>query len=305
MNVQIRNVLVPTDFSELGNNALRAAIDICRRNQATLHLIHVVESRYIITEPGGELSLPSIVSQIDADARAMLYNMYESVIRVAGIAVQIHMPTGIPFDEICKSADEMPIDMIIMGAHGASGFREYFIGTTAYNVIRNTTKPVLTIPHSFTGSGFERILFPVRPVPGVKDKFEFLHSILDEKTVKEIHVAVLAEDGHHDELLSNKDELYDVVKFMKQHHLPHKKDVYYCKNYAEKVLELAAMQPCDLIVINATLDYKWTQFFIGPYTQQVVNHSRMPVLCYRNAVNVPLELQREKERQFVQRFSGL
>jgi len=38
-----------------------------------------------------------------------------------------------------------------------------------------------------------------------------------------------------------------------------------------------------LIVINASLDYKWRQFFIGPYTQQVINHAKVPVLSIRTS----------------------
>ena len=55
-----------------------------------------------------------------------------------------------------------------------------------------------------------------------------------------------------------------------------------CKNYAKKVLELAKKEKVDLIVINASLDYKWRQFFVGPYAQQVVNHAQVPVLSIRS-----------------------
>lgn len=305
MKNKIQNILVPTDFSESGNNALQIAVDICKKNRGTLHLLHVVESRYIITAPEPGISLPSIVNEIDADARTRLYNTYESLMRTHGISVQIHMPTGIPYDEICKAAEEMPIDLIVMGTHGASGFREFFMGTTAYSVIKNTIKPVLTIPYNYLKSGFEKVLFPVRSVPGLKEKFDFLLPVLEKQAIKEIYVAVLAKEGRHEELFDNKDELYDIVRFLKHNHIPHTKELHCCKNFADKVIELSELHSADLIVINATLDYKWTQFFVGPYTQQVVNHSRIPVLSHRSGVNVPLEVKKDKEKDFVKKTSGM
>src|SRR5215204_1265739 len=123
MEGTFQNILVATDFSEAGSNILNIAVQLCRQNEAVLHLIHVKENRYIISNPLPGVALTDIVSEIDRDARTRLYNIYESLIRDEKIRVQIHMPTGIPFDEICKASVEMPIDLIILGTHGTSGAR--------------------------------------------------------------------------------------------------------------------------------------------------------------------------------------
>ena len=47
MNYQLKNILVPTDFSACANNALRVAIGMAKRHNATIHLLHVVETAYI------------------------------------------------------------------------------------------------------------------------------------------------------------------------------------------------------------------------------------------------------------------
>ncbi len=301
----LQNILVATDFSKTGNHALEIAVELCQKNEAVLHLLHVVESRYIIASPGPEISLPDIASEIDSEARTKLYNIYETIMRSSGIAVQIHMPTGIPYDEICKAADEMPIDLIIIGKHGASGFRDFFMGTTAYSVIKNTTKPVLTIPESYAKSGFEKILFPVRPKQEIKEKFDYMKPFLPSTNSGEIHIAVLAKDSMEEDLLGNKDKLYDILCFLKENHIQHTKEFYTCDNFAAKVLELASLQAADLIVINASLDYKWTQFFVGPYTQQVVNHAKVPVLSFRQAINVPKEIQKEEDAAFLKKANSL
>jgi nucleotide-binding universal stress UspA family protein len=52
----INKVLVPIDFSPVSLNALETAIAICKRQLATLTLIHVVENTYVLFPPeAGEL----------------------------------------------------------------------------------------------------------------------------------------------------------------------------------------------------------------------------------------------------------
>ncbi len=305
MKAKLKNILFPTDFSEQNKSALNIAINLCKKNNAVLHLFHVVENRYIINSPQSSTSLHTIANEIDSDARSNLYSIYDSLINIQGIAVQIYMPTGIPYDEICKAAEEMPIDLIIIGTHGASGCRKFFMGTTAYNVIKNTTKPVLTMPGNYNKKVFQKILFPVRPVANVKEKLDFLLPLIDEKKLTGLHVAILRDDKPQEEKIDAGEELYSVMQLLEEGSFEHNEEIYYCENFADKVLELAERQAADIIVINATLDYKWTYFFVGPYTQQIVNHSRVPVLSYRNALNVPAEIQKEEQREFLKKTTVL
>lgn len=293
---------MPTDFSASANNALTIAVALCKKHNAVLHLLHVKESRYIIATPGTDVSLPSLAQEIDTDARENLYNAYESVMRT-GIGVQIHMPTGIPYDEICKSADAMPIDLIVMGMHGISGPREFFTGTTAYNVIKNSTRPVLTIPDHFNKECFGNVLFPVRTIPGVKEKFDYLLPLLLRNAGAQLHIAVVqhtAEESCIDTVTLN-----DIFTSLEQNSITSSYSINKCNNIAEQVLHLAKTYRADLIAINATLDYKNTQFFIGPYTQQIISHAHVPVLSFRQAIDVATEIRKNEDKKLVRSISGL
>ena len=67
-----------------------------------------------------------------------------------------------------------------------------------------------------------------------------------------------------------------------------------CSNIAEKVLQVAAQRNDDIIIINATLDAEWYKFFSGSYTQQIVNHSKIPVLSVKPALTPESEQERAK-----------
>ncbi len=57
----------------------------------------------------------------------------------------------------------------------------------------------------------------------------------------------------------------------------------YGKNIAEEVLDKADKSTPDLLVVSSTVDVANKQFFIGPFSQRIINHARIPVLCVFNA----------------------
>ena len=277
MEGKIKNILAATDFSETGNNAVMVAIEICKQHNAVLHLFHVVENRYIfaVAEPGLDAS---VINEIDQEARSQLYNMYERILGDHQVMVRIHMPIGTPFNEICKAATEIPIDLIVMGSRGASGLKEFLIGTTAVSVIKNTNIPVLTVPANFDKTNFTRILFPIRFVKGIKEKYRITQFFIKRDSI--INIAVLCKEGKEEQLLDCRDVLSDILLSLKNCRVTHTIEMCPCSNIASKVLELSQTYSSDLVVINATLDHSWADFLHGSYTQQVVNHSAIAVLSF-------------------------
>ncbi|NJO91883.1 MAG: universal stress protein [Chloroflexia bacterium] len=58
-------------------------------------------------------------------------------------------------------------------------------------------------------------------------------------------------------------------------------NLYLAKDFPQKVIETSVVDDADLIVITANLDYDLKAFFMGPFSQQIVNHSHRPVLSIR------------------------
>jgi len=284
MQEHFRNILVATDFSPSCKDAIDTAIALCKKHQAALHLMHVVENRYLLPEDKLEVPVPAIRNEIDQASRSQLYNLYELIVRNHHISVQIHMPTGIPFDEICRAETEIPIDLIVMGKHGLSGSRDSFIGTTTYNVVKNSTRPVLIIPDGSGTTDFKRVLFPVRSGQRIFAKYELVNALLKGGPLV-FQVAVCRAD-EKESPGSYGHELGKMINSMIGKGISCSKEIYICSDFAAKVLEVSNSFSADLIAINASLDYKWSQFFLGPFTQHVVNQARVPVLCFRSAVDI-------------------
>ena len=225
---RIQRIVFPTDFSAEASGALRVAAAFCKRHDAELNVLHVIEV------------------QNHEDSTELLNQLEKKLVNDYGIRVSTHVSRGIAFTEICSFLADEKIDLVIMGSHGAGGVKEFFIGNTAYNVIKNSPVTVLTIPPNFEGE-FNRVLFSSKPVNGILEKFELLQP-LENQPGFTMHIAELQSAG---ELLALSHEL-----------------------------------AVDLIAINATLVLKQDRCFIDPFTRQIVNHARVPVLSYRNGTKL-------------------
>jgi len=280
MNISITNILLPTDFSDLAGNALITAVEMCKRHNACLHVMHVVENRILVAPPEANVPVFYVLPEMETDGRKKLTALCEKIKKKHKIKVQSHIGFGNPADAVRDKAIELGSQLIIMGTHGASGFRELFIGSTAYSLIKNTTIPVLTVPGKKKVKEFKKILFPIRAATGIMEKYDFIQPVV-EKNKAELIILGLSLSSEIFSIDDRKKELLQLGISLGVNSTTFRSEFQVCKNYAKKVLEVSRKEKVDLIVINATLDYTWSQFFIGPYAQQIVNHAKVPVLSIR------------------------
>ncbi|MGB4844434.1 MAG: universal stress protein [Ferruginibacter sp.] len=296
----IKNILAATDFSELAANAIEVAIAECKRQQAALHILHVVENRLMIAPPEANMASVYVLPQMEGDGNEKLNKLAASIKDRHNIIVKTYLEFGNPADAIRDKAIELKCDLIVLGTHGASGFRNLFIGSTAYNVIKNTTIPVLTIPGKIKIKDFKKILFPIRAANGIMEKYGFIKPVI-KKNEAELIILGLSLSTEIFDIDDRKTELLKLGQSLGLNSTAFKSTFHVCKNYAKKVLEISRKEKADLIVINATLDYTWNQFFIGPYAQQIINHAKVPVLSIRTPDPVgPVKQPLKKDKTGVQ-----
>ena len=145
--IALKNVLVATDFGEPGEAALRHGVELARRFDAVLHVLHVVED--VVARPGalpGALvDVAPLQSALEDSARASLATLLPEPDRSAVHArLQIAVSNS-PAHAILEYADHARIDMIIVGTHGRHGLARFFLGSVAEHVSRAAACPVLTV----------------------------------------------------------------------------------------------------------------------------------------------------------------
>lgn len=141
----VREILVPTDFSENAAIALPTALEWAEREGATVHLLHVLEAAPILGEFGtAGAAIPHILQDREAAARRQLAELRRSI-PLPGDRVRLSIAHGLPSQEIVDYAAAQHVDMIVMATHGHTGLRHLFLGSCAERVVRQAPCPVLTI----------------------------------------------------------------------------------------------------------------------------------------------------------------
>ncbi len=145
MGIEIKNILVPTDFSETSDKALEWAIEIAKPRNAEIHIIHVLEPiAYPVEWLEGFSGMEALEDTIAANARKALEKL-ASRVRDAGIPVQTSLVFGYPPEAIMSYVKEHDTSMICMGSHKRSGLEKLIIGSTTEKVVRQAPCPVLVI----------------------------------------------------------------------------------------------------------------------------------------------------------------
>ena len=139
-----RRIVVPIDFSEFGQAALRAARRIAV-DEGEYHLLHAVEE---IVPPGVYgLEYPSyheLSAEIEKNARAEMESMVSSEIGEGG-RFRVVVRTGYAPSVITSYAEEVDADLIVTSSHGRSGFERWLLGSVAEQVVRTAEGAVLTV----------------------------------------------------------------------------------------------------------------------------------------------------------------
>lgn len=146
--IDLRKILVPTDFSPPSANALRYAAAFAAKFGAQVLLLHVVPDLALFLPEAASVS-PPIVPALDqtvAAARASLERLAAEP-RAAGLTVHVEVREGPPFQEILAAARERDVDLIVLGTHGHGGLAHVLLGSVAEKVVRKAPCPVLTVHH--------------------------------------------------------------------------------------------------------------------------------------------------------------
>ncbi|MEE9605695.1 MAG: universal stress protein [Candidatus Scalindua sp.] len=148
--IKLQKILCPIDFSENSLEALRYAAHTALKENATVYLIHIVDSRvYDYGGPIYEPVMPAMKPVIDQASKDQLTDkLLEKVPKEIEGRVETVVSFGVPFVEIIKAARDYDIDLIIMGTHGRSGISHMLIGSVAEKVVRKAPCPVLTVRSS-------------------------------------------------------------------------------------------------------------------------------------------------------------
>jgi universal stress protein A len=138
-------ILVPTDFSEYSDKALRQALDIAKQYNGKVYLFHVVGQllRVAIDYAIPEDDMRTLGDLQVASARDMLQAQLDKFPAAKEVDVTVDVARGNPAEAILEEERKREIDLIVIASLGTTGLAKYFIGGVARNVLKGAKAPVL------------------------------------------------------------------------------------------------------------------------------------------------------------------
>jgi nucleotide-binding universal stress UspA family protein len=140
--VQVRTILVPTDFSSCASAAFEHAVEFARRFDAKILLLHVM--------PNLARALPDLhplpAEWVETARKEARERLAKDAGSIKELAVQTELREGAPHDGILAAAAAAKADMIVIGTHGRSGFTRMMLGSVAERVVRSSPIPVYMVP---------------------------------------------------------------------------------------------------------------------------------------------------------------
>jgi nucleotide-binding universal stress UspA family protein len=140
--ISLRSVLWATDLSSCSEKALHHATDVARHFGAKLYLMHVVSSL------GFTLAGPdSTVYACDVAVRDLRSLERDLLVQgaIAGVEHEVIVADGDVWESIGGVSLQKKVGLIVIGTHSRTGFARLVLGSTAEEIFRKASCPVLTV----------------------------------------------------------------------------------------------------------------------------------------------------------------
>ncbi len=192
--------------------------------------------------------------------------------------IEYKIRSGKVYKEVVHQARYQDASLIVTGAHGVSGFEEFFLGSNALRIVSASDQPVLTVDESFTGEFFQRMLLPIDLTHESRQKVPFTADL-----ARAIHaeVEVLGLIPYSDAAVEHKIKVYSqqAADHLTQKGVTNTLEFEQGRRVADLVLDHARLMGADLISIMSEKESGAIAPMLGGDAHKVVNHSPVSVLC--------------------------
>ncbi|SHF91165.1 Nucleotide-binding universal stress protein, UspA family [Flavobacterium micromati] len=273
----MKRILVPIDFSQYAENALKTAAIIARKNNSEIFILHLLELPSQMQDALSDgNSIPEVMLFIKKANEKITKITEQSYLDDVIIHVMVRFEKA--FSGILAFVENNQIDLIVMGSHGTSGIEDILIGSNAEKVVRLSNIPVLVIkknPDSFKPDNF---VFASDFSKEIKKPFKKMLRFVEIFDAKLYLVMICSPNSFKTTLESEK----TMNKFVKKHNIKnHSLHIFNDTNIENGIINFAQHVNADLIGICTHGRTGLAHFFNGSISEDIVNHSSKPVITFR------------------------
>ena len=279
----MKKILVPTDFSKPAQIAATVAADIARKSGAELTFLHVIEEA-----TGNSLNVEGQVNvEGDWEERLFTLKLIEKAKKqmtklvedpkLEGVRVKQALRIGSPYHGMNAIITEKKVDLVVMGTAGRSDLEQMIIGSNTEKVVRLSNCPVLTVHEKPASKNFKDIVYATS-----MEKDEEVFSRVVRTTQKlynsTVHLVRINTPGNFQRDVVVKKYMEDFAKKLQL--TDYTINVFNDVSEEEGIIYFADSIDADLIAMATHGRTGFAHVLAGSIAEEVVSHSRRPVLTF-------------------------
>ncbi|MBW6491409.1 MAG: universal stress protein [Lentimicrobium sp.] len=270
----MKEIIVAIDFSKGSIHALDYAIAFANQMKSNIMMVWVdskASQDFAFSAETNEFRDEAVKSMED------ILKSRKSVLKNGKLSYKLR--TGKVYQEIANQAKINEASLIIAGTHGVTGYEEFWIGSNAYRIVSYAPCPVITVRYDFhmKEDRIKSIVLPIDSTTDTRQKVPFAVHVA-KAFGADIHVLALYTTSL--KTVQRKVDNYarQVQKFISDEGINHYIESVQADNITNASINYANKVNADLIAIMTEQETTASNILLGPYAQQMVNYSPVPVL---------------------------
>lgn len=272
----MKTIIVPVDFSEQSENALKAAVSLAKKQKSEILVLHMLElNEAMITSSEGFHPEQTVflLKLAEKRMRDFLNKEYLKGVKITPVIKHFKV-----FGEVNAIAEKHHADLIIMGSHGSDGLKEIFVGSNAEKVVRHSDIPVLVVKSELPDFKIENFVFACNFKSESLSAFQKARDFAKKLGAK-FHMLYINTPG--DDFLSNNDAQEKINKYLEMAGAGQEVTIYNDYSVEKGVLNFSESINADLIGIPTHGRKGLSHFFMGSIGEDITNHSKVPVITFK------------------------
>ncbi|MEI8046138.1 MAG: universal stress protein [Bacteroidota bacterium] len=279
----MKDIVVAVDFSKGSIHALEYAIGLANLAQANITMV------WVDNLSGNEIDSVSASKELRNEAKGNFDDLLAAYKeKLTGGKLTAKIRKGRVYQELANYVKQCECAMVVVGAHGSSGFEEYWIGTNAFRIASSIPSPVVTVKFNYDiKRGYRKILLPVYHTAQTLQKVSVTAELALE-TGADINILALNSSGLKSMQRVLDSNVANVKKYLDKIGVNYIVDSINTENLAADIIMHARMVDADMVAIMSDIQDPANSVLLGPFAQQLVNYSPIPVLTVHPKNNFTL-----------------
>lgn len=270
----MKKILVPTDFSAFGKIAENTAISIAEKSKASIEFMHLMDiPKYLNQSATANTQLPEELKSKIGNAHQYMNDLVHRVEKL-GLNAKSYITETTGIEVIKNHIDHHNIDLVVMGSHGVSGFREAFLGSNTQRVLRTVATPVLVVKHELP-SKINNIVFASTFKEDVHSAFLKILSIAKIYEAN-IHLLYVNMPYNFEDSNTSADRMQEFAAQYPTQQFKH--HIFNAFDEVSGILKFSKTHEIDLITTTTHGKSGFVQMLSPSITESLANHSTLPVL---------------------------